>query len=68
MSDNPEDQFDFWIGEWKCTWGKDSKALNRIEHILNDNVVQEKFNGGVFQCLSVLTWEVKWQIKYRRKI
>jgi Protein of unknown function (DUF1579) len=38
-------QFDFWFGEWDCTWGEDNHATNHISTILNGWVIQEQFDG-----------------------
>ncbi len=43
---NPENQFDFWLGEWDVTWGEDGKGTNRIEKVLGDKILQENFDGG----------------------
>lgn len=40
---NPEDEFDFWLGEWSLTWGAGQHGTNRIEKILNDRIIQENF-------------------------
>jgi hypothetical protein len=37
-------QFDFWLGEWDCTW-QDGKGSNHVQSILGGFVVQESFNG-----------------------
>jgi len=44
---NPEQYFDFWIGEWELTWESESgisTGVNVIEKILNDKVIQEYFS------------------------
>jgi hypothetical protein len=43
MNVQPENQFDFWLGEWDALWGEDGKATNTIRHILDDKIVQEDF-------------------------
>jgi hypothetical protein len=35
MDINPENQFDFWLGEWEATWGEDSKGTNHVQRILD---------------------------------
>lgn len=42
---NPENQFDFWLGEWGAAWGEDGKGTNKVTRILDDKVVLEDFNG-----------------------
>ncbi|MEM7109886.1 MAG: hypothetical protein AAF519_16795 [Bacteroidota bacterium] len=47
LPDNPEEYFDFWLGEWQATWeegdGKVGKGINRIKKILDDKVILENF-------------------------
>jgi hypothetical protein len=38
-------QFDFWLGEWDCTWGEGQRGSNSVRAILGGFVVQENFNG-----------------------
>lgn len=59
MNDNPETQFDFWLGEWECTWGEDSKGTNRVERILDGKVVQENFNGDGLHGISHSVWDLE---------
>jgi hypothetical protein len=40
---NPEIQFDFWLGEWNCTWGDDGNATNHVVRIMDEKVIQENF-------------------------
>jgi hypothetical protein len=56
MSEQPESQFDFWLGEWECTWGEGGKGGNRIERILDGKVIQENFDGEDFRGISVSVW------------
>lgn len=56
-SDNPESQFDFWLGEWNCTWTDDGKGTNRIERILDDKVIQENFEGDGLHGISHSVWD-----------
>ena len=43
-------QFDFWIGEWECTWvdakGGKHKGTNSIRKILDSCVIEENFDGN----------------------
>ena len=59
MTTKPENQFDFWLGEWDCTWSEDGKGSNRIERILDGKVIQENFNGDDFRGISVSAWEAE---------
>jgi hypothetical protein len=43
MTTNPENQFDFWLGEWDVTWGEDGKGENHILRIMDDKIIQENF-------------------------
>ena len=45
--------FDFWLGEWKLTWGEEGHGTNRIESILNGAVIQENFEGEGLIGMSV---------------
>lgn len=56
MSDQPERQFDFWLGEWNCTWGEDGKATNHVVHILGDKIIQENFSSPDLQGMSVSSY------------
>lgn len=49
---NPENQFDFWLGEWNATWGEDGKGTNSVTKVLDDKVVQEDFNAPDFHGIS----------------
>lgn len=61
-NDNPETQFDFWLGEWACSWGDDGKATNRIERILNGKVIQENFNGDGLLGISHSVWDAEQKL------
>jgi hypothetical protein len=60
-------QFDFWIGEWNLTWGKDSRGTNSISFALDRCVVVENFDGAPsipLKGMSVSTFNArsgKWQ-------
>jgi hypothetical protein len=43
MSD-PLRQFDFWLGEWRCSW-EGGGGRNRIEAICDGRVIRESFDG-----------------------
>ncbi len=65
MSDKPENQFDFWLGSWDCTWGEDGKGSNRVERILDGKVIQENFDGGAsmdLQGISHSVWDPERQL------
>ncbi|HSM71672.1 MAG TPA: hypothetical protein VK851_09025 [Anaerolineales bacterium] len=57
MSEQPEKQFDFWLGEWDLTWGEDGKATNHVLRIMNDRIIQENFSSPNLQGLSVSSYE-----------
>lgn len=44
---NPEEYFNFWLGSWDLTWKKADRTIgkgeNKIEKILDGNVIQENF-------------------------
>lgn len=44
----PEEQFDFWLGEWDLTWeseGETGKGTNHIRRVLGDKIIEENFDG-----------------------
>jgi hypothetical protein len=45
----PEQYFDFWVGEWELTWnnadGTEGAGYNVIRKILNGNVLEENFTA-----------------------
>ena len=59
MEYNPENQFDFWLGEWDVRWGEDGKGTNRIERILGDKIIQENFTGGDLNGLSFSAYDAE---------
>jgi len=59
VSINPENQFDFWLGEWDVTWGENEKGTNRIERILDGKIVQENFTGGDLHGLSFSAYDAE---------
>ena len=61
-SDGPESQFDFWLGEWDCSWGDDGKGSNRVERILDSKIIQENFDGGDFRGISVSAWDAEREL------
>lgn len=46
-SNNPENDFDFWLGKWEVTWeeanGSTGRGANYIHKILDDKVILENF-------------------------
>ncbi len=56
---NPENQFDFWLGEWDVTWGEDGNGTNRIERILGEKIIQENFDGGNLLGLSFSAYDAE---------
>lgn len=59
MSNNPETQFNFWLGEWDCTWGEDGKAANHVLRIMDDKVIQENFSAPDLQGMSVSVYDAE---------
>ncbi|RPI88510.1 MAG: hypothetical protein EHM40_22295, partial [Chloroflexi bacterium] len=57
MAGLPENQFDFWLGEWDGTWGEDGKGTNRIERILGGKIIQESFRAPDLQGMSVSAYD-----------
>jgi hypothetical protein len=57
MEINPENQFDFWLGEWEATWGEGEKGTNRVQRILDDKIIQENFNAAEFRGISVSVYD-----------
>ena len=57
MSDQPETQFDFWLGEWDMTWGADGKATNHVLCILDGKVIQENFSSVDLNGMSVSVYD-----------
>jgi hypothetical protein len=57
MSDQPEKQFNFWLGEWDVTWGDDGKATNHVLRIMNDRIIQENFSSPDLQGMSVSSYD-----------
>lgn len=60
-------QFDFWVGDWDLTWGKDGKGTNTVRSILDGCVIEENFasiSSGDFRGKSVSMYNPrlgKWQ-------
>lgn len=46
MDTPPENQFDFWLGEWNVRWNDDGNGSNRIERVLDGKIIQENFSGA----------------------
>ena len=59
MSDQPETQFDFWLGEWDCTWGEDGKGTNHVLRIMDNKVIQENFTAPDLQGMSVSVYDAE---------
>ena len=57
MDEKPETQFDFWLGEWDCTWGEDGKGTNRVLRIMDDKVIQENFSAPDLLGMSVSVYD-----------
>ena len=59
MTDQPENQFDFWLGEWDCTWGNDGKGTNSITRILDETIIREDFNAPDLHGMSVSSYDTE---------
>jgi len=57
MTDQPENQFDFWLGEWDVTWGEGEKGTNHVLRILEDKIIQENFSAPDFTGMSVSVYD-----------
>ena len=73
FAQEPEEAFDFWVGNWDLTWtgqdGKEGKGTNRIVKILDGKVIEENFedlnSGFKGKSISVYnprfkTWHQAW--------
>lgn len=58
----PEQQFDFWLGEWDVQWGEDGKGTNRIERIMDGKVIQENFSAPDLTGMSVSVFDAERQM------
>jgi hypothetical protein len=59
MDSNPENQFDFWLGEWNVTWGEDGKGTNHIGRILDGRILQENFIAPDLHGMSVSSYDLE---------
>jgi hypothetical protein len=57
MSDQPEKQFDFWLGKWDVTWGEDGTATNHVLRIMDDKIIQENFSSADLKGISVSSFD-----------
>ena len=57
MTDQPETQFDFWLGEWDVTWGESDKGTNHILRIMDDKIIQENFSAPGLTGMSVSVYD-----------
>ena len=57
MTTNPENQFDFWLGEWDVTWDEDGKGKNHILRIMDDKIIQENFSAPDLIGMSVSSYD-----------
>jgi len=56
---NPENQFDFWLGEWNVIWGEDGKGTNRVERILDGKIIQENFSAPDLHGMSISSFDTE---------
>ena len=57
MTDQPENQFDFWLGKWDVTWGEGERGTNHVLRIMDDKVIQENFSAPSFNGMSVSVYD-----------
>jgi len=57
MSEQPERQFDFWLGEWECTWGEDGRGTNHVLRIMDKKIIQENFSSPDLEGMSVSSYD-----------
>ena len=62
MDNTLETQFDFWLGDWNCTWGEDGKATNHVLRILDGKVVQENFTAPDLIGMSVSSYDAERKV------
>ncbi|MBI5965754.1 MAG: hypothetical protein HY863_19930 [Chloroflexi bacterium] len=62
MNTQPENEFDFWLGEWDVRWGEDGCGTNRIEKILGGRVIQENFSAPDLIGMSVSCFDPERQL------
>jgi hypothetical protein len=62
MDGNPENQFDFWLGEWEARWSGDGLGTNRVTRILDDKVIQEDFSAPDLHGLSFSVFDGERQL------
>lgn len=61
----PEQQFDFWLGEWDVLWGEGQQGTNRVDKILDGNVVREQFDGNLampFRGMSLSVYDARAEL------
>ena len=64
---SPENDFDFWLGEWDVAWGENQHGSNRVVRILDGAVIQENFDASPalpFKGMSLSVYSTqlqKWQ-------
>ena len=57
MDTSPENQFDFWLGEWEAAWGDNERGTNRVERILEGKILQENFTAPDFMGMSFSAYD-----------
>ncbi len=58
----PEEQFDFWLGDWDVSWGDGQQGTNRIDKILEGKVIREQFDGNpamAFRGMSLSVYDAR---------
>jgi len=62
MSNQPENQFDFWLGEWDVRWGEDERGTNHVLRIMDDKVIQENFSAPDLTGMSISVFDSERQL------
>lgn len=62
MNVQPENQFDFWLGEWDAQWAEGGRGTNWVEKIMNGKVVQENFSAPDLIGMSVSCFDTERQL------
>ena len=42
----PDQQLNFWLGDWELSWGEGETGSNRVQRILDGRVISETFDGN----------------------
>jgi hypothetical protein len=62
MTEQPERQFDFWLGDWDAAWQDDGKGENHVTLSFNGKVVQENFTALDLIGMSVSVYDAEQKL------